>query len=85
VKNIVVLAIVLGIIGIVIGYLIFGRYALGNELIPVGRLFSIGDSGPVGAVFDIAGFAAKRQNIYISGGVGVLAGAILGIALRRRR
>lgn len=84
-RNLIILVLVLGVLGLVIGYLVFGRYALGNELIPIGRLFSIGDPEVFGAVRDAAGFAAKRQNIFISGGIGVVVGVVLSLILNRRR
>jgi len=85
VRNLIILAVIFGIVGLVVGYLIFGRLEFTNELIPVGQLFSSGNSlfGEIGR--QIAGFQAKRQSIYISGGVGVLVGGVLGFALRRRR
>ena len=84
-RNLIILAVIFGVVGLVVGYLIFGRLGLTNELIPVGQLFSSGDTifGAIGR--DIAGFSAKRQNIFVSGGVGVLVGIILGFALKRRR
>jgi hypothetical protein len=84
VKNLIILAVIFGVVGLVVGYLIFGRLALTNELIPLGQLFSTGN-GLLDSLRDIAGFAEKRQNIYISGGVGVAVGIVLGFALRRRR
>jgi hypothetical protein len=85
VRRLITLAVILGIGGLAVGYLIFGRYALGNELIPVGRLFSIGDSSLVDGIRDAAGFADKRQSIFISGGVGLAAGVVFGLLLNRRR
>jgi len=82
---VIILAIVLGAVGLVIGYLVFARYALGNEVIPIDRLFSIGDPDAVGSLRDAVGFAEKRQNIYISGGVGAVVGVVVGMILNRRR
>lgn len=88
-RNMIILVVVFGIVGLVLGYLIFGRRAIGNELIPLGELFSAGESGVVGeikgAVTDAIGYAEKRRNIYLSGGVGGVVGLILGLVIRRRR
>lgn len=81
-RNIVVLGIVFGIVGLVVGYLIFGR-AFG-ELVPIVDIFR-----PAGNLFEQLGEAVRgieemRQNILISGGVGLVCGVVLGILLNKR-
>jgi len=85
VRNLLILAAIFGVVGLVVGYLIFGRIGITNELIPLRDLFSSGDGilGDIGR--QVAGFADKRQSIYISGGVGVVVGVALGFVLKRRR
>jgi len=85
VRNLIILTVVFGVVGLVVGYLIFGRINLTNELIPLRDLFSSGDGilGEIGR--QVAGFADKRQNIYVSGGVGAAVGVALGFVLKRRR
>lgn len=75
-NTIVKLALIFGAVGLIAGYLLFGRVA-GNyvspmELIaPSSDLFSrIGRS--------IRGVEELRRQILISGGVGVIAGAVVG-------
>ena len=84
-RNLLILAAIFGVVGLVVGYLIFGRIGITNELIPLRDLFSSGDGilGDIGR--QVAGFADKRQSIYISGGVGVVVGVALGFVLKRRR
>ncbi|MBU8912748.1 MAG: hypothetical protein KOO61_01910 [Spirochaetales bacterium] len=84
-RNLLILAAIFGVVGLVVGYLIFGRFGITNELIPLHDLFSSGDGilGEIGR--EVAGFADKRQSIYISGGVGIVVGVALGFVLRRRR
>ena len=81
-RNIVVLGIIFGIVGLVVGYLIFGR-AFG-ELVPIADIFR-----PAGNLFEQLGEAVRgieemRQNILISGGVGLACGVVLGIFLNKR-
>jgi hypothetical protein len=89
VRNLIILALLLGIVGLAIGYLIFGRWGITNELIPLRTLFGSADTTLGRAarevVGEISGLAAKRQSIYISGGVGVVVGAVVGLLIRRRR
>lgn len=84
-RNLLILTAIFGVVGLVVGYLIFGRIGITNELIPLRDLFSSGDGilGDIGR--QVAGFADKRQSIYISGGVGVVVGVALGFVLKRRR
>ena len=84
-RNLLILAAIFGVVGLVVGYVIFGRIGITNELIPLRDLFSSGDGilGDIGR--QVAGFADKRQSIYISGGVGVVVGVALGFVLKRRR
>ena len=84
-RNLAIFGLLFGIIGLVIGYLIFGRWGLTNELIPLQDLFSSADNALGRIARDVAGLSSKRQSIYISGGVGVAIGIVLGLLLRRRR
>jgi hypothetical protein len=83
VRNLIILAVVFGIVGLVVGYLIFGRMEVTNQLIPLRDLFGGGDT-LIGQIADEFR-AAKRQNIYISGAVGVGVGVVLSVLLGRRR
>lgn len=93
----IVLAVLLGVIGLVVGYLIFARVPVTNELYPLKTLFQTPERGADGTPAErlgneledlargVAGITAARQNTLISGGVGVLLGVIIGVAGRRRR
>jgi hypothetical protein len=89
VGRIIVSAVLVGILGLGIGYLIFGRIA--GEFIPIDQLFRLPGDGIEGALRElgqsITGIKEARQNILISGAVGLAVGAVVG-ALRpgaRRR
>jgi len=85
VRNLIILAVIFGVVGLVVGYLLFGRADLTNELIPLNQLFASSDN-LVGQIRNqLPSFQAKRQNILICGGAGVVVGVILGFVLRRRR
>lgn len=84
-RNLIVLAVIFGVVGLVVGYLLFGRADLTNELIPLNQLFA-GSDNLIGQIrSQLPSFQAKRQNILICGGGGVVVGAVLGIVLRRRK
>lgn len=84
-RNLLILAAVFGVVGLVVGYLIFGRSVVTNDLIAIRQLFSSGETGIGEFARQVAGFVDKRQNIYISGGVGAVVGAALGFVLNRRK
>ncbi len=86
-RNIIVLGIVFAAVGLVLGYLVFARRTLGGGLIPIGDLISgtqmprgLGDLGRV--VDDVRGLGEIRRNILLSGGGGLLVGAVLGGVLK---
>lgn len=85
VRNIVVLGIVFGVIGLAVGYLIFARSELTNQLIPIRDLFGPPENAIGEFIRDVGGLTGKRQSVYISGGVGAAVGVVLGTLLRRRR
>mgnify|MGYP006278402727 CR=1 FL=1 len=79
--RIIVSAVLVGILGLGIGYLIFGRIA--GEFIPIDQLFRLPGEGIGGAVEgfvqNVTGIKEARQNILISGAVGLAVGAIVGV------
>ena len=90
-RNVLALAIVLGIIGLVLGYFLFA--SLGNGHIPVSTLLGV-SNGPLQDLRNIGtGLIANlpdiRRNILLSGLVGVVAGVVIGVTTggrgRRRR
>ncbi|NBC29616.1 MAG: hypothetical protein GVY29_06450 [Spirochaetes bacterium] len=88
--RIITAAVVVGIVGLGVGYLIFGR--IGGEFVAIDQLFRLPGDGIEGALQkigeDITGIRQARQNILISGAVGLAVGAVIGatgIGGRRRR
>ncbi len=79
--RIIVSAVLVGILGLGVGYLIFGRIA--GEFIPIDQLFRLPGEGIEGALRElgqtITGIKEARQNILISGAVGLAVGAIVGV------
>ncbi len=69
-------ALILGILGLGIGYLIFGR--VGGDFIAIQTLFSPPDNILSELGQKITGVTEARNNILISGAVGLGLGAILG-------
>jgi hypothetical protein len=80
----VMLAVVLGIVGLVVGYLIFARRPLLEGWYPVETLLSNPEHMVGETVQDLRGVTAARQNTLISGGVGVILGVVIGLAIPRR-
>ena len=95
-RNIIVLGVVFAAVGLVLGYLIFARRALGGGLIPIGDLISgtqmpgrsgggaLGQivDGVRGVVDDVRGLGEIRRNILLAGGGGLVVGAVLGGVLK---
>ena len=83
-RNIIILGIVLAVLGLLFGYLVFGKIA--GEYVSVKALFT-SSSGSVirGLVQKLVGITTIRRNILISGGVGLVAGVILGAAFAMKK
>ncbi len=75
-------ALVVAVIGLVVGYLIFGRNVAG-EFIPLDQLLTLPGDGAVGflqqAGQELTGIRDARQNILISGALGLAVGAAVGV------
>ena len=84
-RSIVIFGVLFGIIGLAVGYLVFARSELTNQLIPLGDLFGRAENALGRFVRDVAGLTGKRQSVYISGGVGAAVGVALAMLLGRRR
>ena len=75
-KKTIILILVLGILGLVLGYLIFGK--IGSDYVSIKTIF--GSTTKVGAfVNEVTGISKIKQNILISGGIGALLGLIIGL------
>jgi hypothetical protein len=81
-------ALVLAAVGLGVGYLIFGRNVAG-EFIPLDQLLTLPGDGAVGflqqAGQELTGIQDARQNILISGAVGLAVGAVIGAFAPRGR
>ncbi|MBN1769552.1 MAG: hypothetical protein JXR50_10115 [Prolixibacteraceae bacterium] len=69
------------VIGLVLGYLIFGR--ISGEYVNISAIFSQSENVLESIGRNIAGLEQMRQNILISGGVGAVLGLILFLFRRK--
>lgn len=75
-KKTLLLVLILAILGLILGYIIFGKF--GDDYVSLKIIF--GSTNKVGSIIkEISGVAKIRQNILISGGVGALVGLIIGL------
>jgi hypothetical protein len=84
-RNIVILALVFGVVGLVIGYLIFARAPLTGELIAVGDLLGQPRDLLGELVNDVLKIEQIRRNILLTGAGGVVVGIILGAVMGKGR
>ena len=83
-RNVLLLAVVMGVVGLVLGYVIFARAPVTGDLISIGNLIDPPD-GLLGRIVEEVGqFARIRRNILLSGGGGVVVGVIMGLIVGRR-
>lgn len=86
-RNVLFSALLLGVIGLGVGYFLFAGRA--GNYIPVWRLLGISHNAVQGLVnqlmTEFGGLAVVRRNILISGLVGVVVGFIASLAARSRR
>ena len=82
-KRIILLLIIVGIIGLAVGYLIFARTASGY--VSIGVLISPSKNVLDELVKSVTGIKQIRQNILICGAVGAGVGLLLGLVTSRAR
>lgn len=82
-KRIILLLLVVGVIGLAVGYLIFARTSSGYVSIQV--LISPSKNVLDDLVKSVTGIKQIRQNILICGAVGAGAGLLLGLLTSRAR
>ena len=82
-KRAILLLIVVGLIGLAVGYLIFAR--TGSGYVSVQVLVSPSKNRLDDLVKSVTGINKIRQNILICGGVGAAVGLLLGLVTSRRR
>ncbi|MEE4197678.1 MAG: hypothetical protein V2I54_08540 [Bacteroidales bacterium] len=74
-KKIILLILVFGVLGLIFGYLFFGK--IGGEYLDLKFLFKTPDNPLENFGRKVAGIREIKQNILISGGVGAVVGIIL--------
>ena len=73
--------ILFAIIGLIIGYLIFGK--VGNDYVSLKTIFRFSKSGIESFGRGISGLTRIKQNIFISGGAGAVIGIILSVIRKK--
>lgn len=83
ISRMVIFAIVIGLIGLIFGYLVFGR--IGGEYLTIKQVFQSSENVIEDIAASITGLESARRNIWVSGGVGTGIGLIAGAFLAGRR
>lgn len=81
--RIILFAVVLGLVGLAVGYVIFGR--VGGEYLALREVFQPAETILEDIGETITGIQDARRNIWISGAVGGAVGVIVGAVTGRRR
>ncbi len=84
-KYVVILGVLLALGGLVVGYLAFANIPLVNQRYSIEALLQPAGSELGRLVQDLAGLRSARRDILLSGGVGLVAGVVLGAVVGRRR
>jgi len=80
-KRSILFVVIFLILGLVIGYLIFGR--ISGEYIGLSAIFSSSDNVLESLGRSISGLKEIKQNILISGGVGAIVGLIISLIRKK--
>jgi len=80
-KRTVIFILVFIVIGLVLGYFMFGRMA--GEYVSLGTIFGESDNALESFGRNISGLTEMKQNILISGGAGGVLGLILSLIGRK--
>jgi hypothetical protein len=81
--RVILFVVVLGLIGLAVGYLIFGR--VGGQYVSLQEVFQPAENILEDIGETITGIQNARRNIWISGAIGGALGVIVGAVLRRWR
>jgi MFS family permease len=81
-KRVIIFSILLGVVGLVLGYLLFGKFA--GEYIDISLLISDSDNLFKNIEKTIAGVEEIRRKILIMGGAGFALGLLISIFFRRK-
>ncbi len=82
--RVVLFALLLGIVGLVIGYFLFANY-IGDKYVSVERLLRSSNNFIEKIEDSVLNLARIKRNILISGAAGAGLGLLLGLIARRRR
>ncbi len=83
-RNVLLLAVVLGITGLVVGYFMFARAPITGDYIAIETLLDPPE-GIIGRLMeDIGQFARIRRSIVLTGAGGAVLGVILGLIVNKR-
>ncbi len=77
----IVIIVLFVIIGLVFGYLVFGRIA--GEYVDINLIFTQTDSGLESLGRNIAGITKMKQNILLSGGAGAIIGLVISLIKKK--
>ena len=80
-KKSVTLIVVFAIIGLVLGYLIFGR--ISGEYVGLDVIFNQSDNAIESLGRQLAGIQKMKQNILISGGGGAIVGFVISLIRKK--
>lgn len=80
-RRIILFGVLLGAVGLVVGYLIFAR-GMGGEYVSISTLFQTPESVVGNLVDEATGVAEMRQNILIAGAVGLGLGVVAALVRR---
>lgn len=80
-KRTVIFILVFIVIGLVLGYFMFGRIA--GEYVSIGTIFGESDNALESLGRNISGLTEMKQNILITGGAGGVLGLILSLIGRK--
>ncbi len=81
-SKIILYGVILGVVGLVVGYIIFGR--VGGEFVSLSHLFNPPQGFLEEVQETITGIGKIRQRILISGAVGLGFGVLIGVVLGKR-
>lgn len=81
-KRVLIFSILLGVVGLVLGYLLFGKFA--GEYIDISLLISDSDNLFKNIEKTIAGVEEIRRKILIMGGAGFALGLLISFFFRRK-
>lgn len=74
-KKFIIYILIFGILGLLFGYLFFGKIA--GEYVHIKTIFSSSQNALESIGRNISGITGMKQNILISGGLGAIVGLIL--------